>query len=413
MVIVSSPGLMGRGNGMSGKRRRVTILGSTGSVGVNTLDLIDFATARGDADVEIEALTANGNVALLAEQARKFRPRFVAIGDASKTSDLRSALSGLDVEIGGGASAVEEAGARDADWVMAAIVGAAGLKPTLNAAMRGAAVALANKECLVCAGDVVTDAVRKTGGVLLPVDSEHNAIFQVFDFERPNRVSRLILTASGGPFRTWSRSDMASVTPAQAVAHPNWSMGAKISVDSATMMNKGLELIEASHIFPVPHDRIEILVHPQSVIHSMVEYVDGSVLAQLGTPDMRIPIASTFAWPDRTPTPSARLDFAAVRQLTFEAPDAARFPSLRLAREAVERGGVYPAALNAANEAAVASFLAGGLKFLDIAAVTEHVLDEFGRRNGPAKLSSLEEAMAADAEGRRIAERAIAAKAAA
>jgi 1-deoxy-D-xylulose-5-phosphate reductoisomerase len=398
---------------MGAIRRRVTVLGSTGSVGVNTLDLIDFAAARGEAEVEIEALTAHSNVSLLAEQARKYRPKFVAIGDPSKKDDLAAALRGLDVEIGAGASAIEEAGARDADWVMAAIVGAAGLKPTLNAAKRGAAVALANKECLVCAGDVVTEAVRKSGGALLPVDSEHNAIFQVFDFERPHRVSRLILTASGGPFRTWAKSDMAAATPAQAVAHPNWSMGAKISVDSATMMNKGLELIEASHIFPIDHERIEILVHPQSVIHSMVEYVDGSVLAQLGTPDMRIPIASTFAWPDRTPTPSARLDFAAVKQLTFEAPDLNRFPSLRLAREAVQRGGVYPAALNAANEVGVASFLAGGLKFLDIAAVTEHVLSEFGRRNGPAKLTCLEEAMSADEEARRNAERAIAAKAAA
>lgn len=398
---------------MIGLRRRVTVLGSTGSVGVNTLDLIEFANKRGEAAVEIEALTANSNVALLAEQAKKFRPRFVAIGDASKKAALEDALHGTGIEIGAGASAVEEAGARDAEWVMAAIVGAAGLKPTLNAAKRGAAIALANKECLVCAGDVVMQAVRAAGGALLPVDSEHNAIFQVFDFERPHRISRLILTASGGPFRTWSKAEMATATPAQAVAHPNWSMGAKISVDSATMMNKGLELIEASHIFPVPHEKIEILVHPQSVIHSMVEYVDGSVLAQLGTPDMRIPIASTFAWPDRTPTPSARLDFAAVKQLTFEAPDLQRFPSLRLAREAVQRGGVYPAALNAANEAAVAAFLSGGLKFLDIAGVTEQVLDEFGRRNGPAVLSSLEEALSADEEARLCADRAIAARAAA
>ncbi|MFZ5618572.1 MAG: 1-deoxy-D-xylulose-5-phosphate reductoisomerase [Pseudomonadota bacterium] len=398
---------------MSGISRRVTVLGSTGSVGVNTLDLIDFATSRGEAAIEIEALTANTNVALLAEQARKHRPRYVAIADAGRKGELEDALRGLDIEIGAGAEAIDEAGAREADWVMAAIVGAAGLKPTLNAAKRGAAVALANKECLVCAGDVVTEAIRKSGGALLPVDSEHNAIFQVFDFERPHRVSRLILTASGGPFRTWSKAEMATATPAQAVAHPNWTMGAKISVDSATMMNKGLELIEASHIFPIDHEKIEILVHPQSVIHSMVEYVDGSVLAQLGTPDMRIPIASTFAWPDRTPTPSARLDFAAVRQLTFEAPDFHRFPSLRLAREAVQRGGVYPATLNAANEVAVASFLRGELKFLDIAAVTEHVLNEIGRRNGPAKLSSLEEAISADEEGRRLAERAIAARAAA
>lgn len=398
---------------MIGLRRRVTVLGSTGSVGVNTLDLIEFANKRGEAAVEIEALTANSNVALLAEQAKKFRPRFVAIGDASKKAALEDALHGTGIEIGAGAAAVEEAGARDAEWVMAAIVGAAGLKPTLNAAKRGAAIALANKECLVCAGDVVMQAVRAAGGALLPVDSEHNAIFQVFDFERPHRISRLILTASGGPFRTWSKAEMAAATPAQAVAHPNWSMGAKISVDSATMMNKGLELIEASHIFPVPHEKIEILVHPQSVIHSMVEYVDGSVLAQLGTPDMRIPIASTFAWPDRTPTPSTRLDFAAVKQLTFEAPDLQRFPSLRLAREAVQRGGVYPAALNAANEAAVAAFLSGGLKFLDIAGVTEQVLDEFGRRNGPAVLSSLEEALSADEEARLCADRAIAARAAA
>jgi len=398
---------------MGGISRRVTVLGSTGSVGVNTLDLIDFARANAEAAIEIEALTANSNVARLAEQARRHRPRFVAIGDERKKGDLAAALRGTGIEIGAGPGAVEEAAARDADWVMAAIVGAAGLKPTLNAANRGAAVALANKECLVCAGDVVTEAVRRSGGKLLPVDSEHNAIFQVFDFDRPHRVSRLILTASGGPFRTWTKADMSNAAPAQAVAHPNWSMGAKISVDSATMMNKGLELIEASHIFPVPHERIEILVHPQSVIHSMVEYVDGSVLAQLGTPDMRIPIASALAWPDRTPTPSTRLDFAAVKQLTFEAPDLSRFPSLRLAREAAERGGVYPATLNAANEVAVASFLAGGLKFLEIAAVTETVLNEIGRRNGPSTLTSLDEAITADEEARRLANRAIAARAAA
>ena len=404
---------MGSGQRREVIRRRATVLGSTGSVGVNTLDVIDFATRRGEAEVEIEALTANNNVALLAEQARKFRPRFVAIGDPRLKGDLSDALRGEGIEIGAGPEAVEEAGAREADWVMAAIVGAAGLKPTLNAARRGAAVALANKECLVCAGDVVMDAVRNSGGALLPVDSEHNAIFQVFDFERPHRVARLILTASGGPFRTWSRAEMTTVTPAQAVAHPNWSMGAKISVDSATMMNKGLELIEASHIFPIPPEQIDILVHPQSVIHSMVEYIDASILAQLGSPDMRTPIASTFAWPDRSPSPSARLDFAAVKQLSFEPPDPERFPALRLAREAVERGGVTPAVLNAANEAAVAAFLSGRLKFLDIAGVTDQVLDQIGRRNGPARLTSLEEAIAADAEARSLADRAIASRAAA
>jgi 1-deoxy-D-xylulose-5-phosphate reductoisomerase len=393
--------------------RRITVLGSTGSVGVNTLDLLDFAARRGEAEIEVVALTANRNIELLAEQVRKFRPRYVAVADASLLVEARAALAGFDVEIGAGAAAVEEAAARDADWVMAAIVGAAGLRPTLKAAERGAAIALANKECLVCAGDVLTAAIAKAGGALLPVDSEHNAIFQVYDFERPHRVSRLILTASGGPFRTWSRAEMASVTPAQAVAHPNWTMGAKISVDSATMMNKGLELIEASHIFPTPHAQIEILVHPQSVIHSMVEYVDGSVLAQLGTPDMRTPISATLAWPDRTPSPSPRLDFAKVATLAFEAPDPERFPALRLAREAVERGGVFPATLNAANEVAVAAFLNGGLKFLDIAGVTEQVLGQVGRRNGPARLSTLEEVVAADQEARRYAAEAVAARAAA
>ncbi|MEQ1931125.1 MAG: 1-deoxy-D-xylulose-5-phosphate reductoisomerase [Parvularculaceae bacterium] len=394
------------------RARRITILGSTGSIGVNTLDLLTFARSKGD-EFEIEALTANRNVALLAEQARKFHAKFVAIADASLKDDLTDALRGSGVACGAGAEAVEEAAARDADYVMAAIVGAAGLQPTLRAAKRGAAIALANKECLVCAGDVVKAAVAEAGGILLPVDSEHNAIFQVFDFARPHRVTRLILTASGGPFRQWSRAQMASATPAQAIAHPNWIMGAKISVDSATLMNKGLELIEAAHLFPIAHEQIEIVVHPQSVIHSMVEYVDGSVLAQLGTPDMRTPIATTLAWPDRTPSPSARLDFSKLSALTFEAPDSVRFPALRLAREAVERGGEFPAALNAANEVAVAAFLAGGLKFLDIAAVTEQVLEDVGRRNGPAKLSTLEEAVAADHEARRLAKAAVAARRAA
>lgn len=400
-------------NSSSPCARRVTILGSTGSIGVNTLDLIGFAASRGEAEIEIEALTANQNVALLAEQTRKFRPKFVAIADAALGSDLRAALHGVDVEIGAGPEAVAAAGARPADWVMAAIVGAAGLRPTLEAAKRGAAIALANKECLVCAGDIVTAVVRQAGGMLLPVDSEHNAIFQVYDFERPHRISRLILTASGGPFRAWSLGQMAAATPREAVAHPNWSMGAKISVDSATMMNKGLELIEAAHIFPTPHQQIEILVHPQSVIHSMVEYVDGSVLAQLGSPDMRTPIASTLAWPDRMPSPSARLDLAAVKQLTFEQPDPVRFPALRLAREAIGLGGPYPASLNAANEVAVAAFLDGRIKFLDIASVTEHVLDAVGRRNLHGPLSTLDDVIAADVEARRLANEAVTARAAA
>ena len=393
--------------------RRITILGSTGSIGVSTLDLLAFAAANGEAEFQIEALTAHKNLEALIEQARRFKPKFIALADETLGPDLRAAAADLDVETGAGAAAIEEAASREADWVMAAIVGAAGLKPTLKAAGRGADIALANKECLVCAGDVVTAAIEKAGGALLPVDSEHNAIFQVFDFERPHRVSRLVLTASGGPFRTWTKEQMAAATPAQAVAHPNWSMGAKISVDSATMMNKGLELIEAAHIFPVSHEKIDILVHPQSVIHSMVEYVDGSMLAQLGAPDMRTPIASTLAWPDRVPSPSARLDLAEVASLTFEKPDIERFPALRLAREAIGAGGAMPAALNAANEVAVAAFLAGGIKFLDIAAITEQVLDMTGRRNEHASLSTLEEAIDADKLAREMAEHCVAARAAA
>ncbi|MEZ5895936.1 MAG: 1-deoxy-D-xylulose-5-phosphate reductoisomerase [Parvularculaceae bacterium] len=394
-------------------RRSISILGSTGSIGVSTLSLVDFARERGDAEIEIVALTANSSVAKLAEQARKYRPRFVAIGDKSKEADLRDALRDEDIEIAAGPEALVEAARLDADWVMAAIVGSAGLNPTLEAARRGACVALANKECLVCAGDILTDTIRKSGATLLPVDSEHNAIFQVFDFRDPARISKLILTASGGPFRTWSSSKMAAASPAEAVAHPNWSMGAKISVDSATMMNKGLELIEAAHIFPIPHTQIEILVHPQSVIHSMVEYADGSVLAQLGSPDMRTPIAYCMAWPERMASPSPRLDLAAIGSLTFEPPDEQRFPCLRLAREAIQAGGVFPASLNASNEVAVAAFLNGELKFLDIAAVTEQVLEWTVAANGQARLHDLGEILEADRQARRLAGDAIASRAAA
>ena len=383
--------------------RRVTILGSTGSVGVSTLELIDHAATSGAEVPEIVALTANSNATLLIEQARKYRPSFVAIGEETLVASVQDALAGSGIEVGGGANAIIEAANRDADWVMAAIVGAAGLAPTMAAAARGADIALANKECLVCAGDVLMETIRSAGGRLLPVDSEHNAIFQVFDFDRPDRVTRLILTASGGPFRTWKADEMTTVTPEQAVAHPNWSMGAKISVDSATMMNKGLELIEAAHIFPIDHERIEILVHPQSVIHSMVEYVDGSVLAQLGTPDMRTPIASTLAWPDRMESPSAKLDFATVTTLNFEAPDPGRFPALRLARDSVQKGGAFPALLNAANEICVAAFLDRRLAFRDIAGVTEKVLDEAARENWPAQLLTLDEVERADTTGRRLA----------
>ena len=390
-------------------KKKITILGVTGSIGQSAADVILSTPERFD----VQIVTAGTNAEMLAAQALKLNAKEAVIGDETKLDVLRSKLEGTGIKVSAGTQAVEDAAAAPADFILAGIVGIAGLKPIMKAIGQGTCVGIANKEPLVAAGPLVMAAAKKHGTTLLPIDSEHNAVFQVFDFERPEGIEKITLTASGGPFLRWSREEMARATPEQAVAHPNWSMGAKISVDSATMMNKGLELIEASHIFPIDHENIEILVHPQSVIHSMVEYVDGSVLAQLGTPDMRIPIASTFAWPDRTPTPSARLDFAAVRQLTFEAPDLDRFPSLRLAREAVRRGGVYPAALNAANEIAVASFLAGALKFLDIAAVSEHVLGEIGRRNGPAKLSSLEEAIEADGEARRLAERAIAARAAA
>ncbi|MEL6508027.1 MAG: 1-deoxy-D-xylulose-5-phosphate reductoisomerase [Pseudomonadota bacterium] len=395
----SAPGALARDGD-----RRVAILGSTGSVGVSTLDLIAHAHARGDDSIKVAALTAHNNAALLVAQARAFHPDFVAIGNEDRLDEVRSALADLPVEVGAGPGAIIEAAERDSAWVMGAIVGAAGLAPTLAAARRGADVALANKECLVCAGDVLMGAIETAGGALLPVDSEHNAIFQVFDFERPDRITRLILTASGGPFRTRTAEEMSDVTPEQAVAHPNWSMGAKISVDSATMMNKGLELIEAAHIFPTPHERIEILVHPQSVIHSMVEYTDGSVLAQLGTPDMRTPIASTLAWPDRMESPSEKLDFAKVATLTFEAPDPERFPALRLAREAVARGGAFPALLNAANEVAVAHFLDRRLAFRDIANTTAHVLEAAARENWPAHLDTLDEVMRADETGRRLAE---------
>jgi 1-deoxy-D-xylulose-5-phosphate reductoisomerase len=379
--------------------RRITVLGSTGSVGRNTLDLV----ARNPGRFEIAALTAKSNVKLLAEQAHNYRPAFAVVADDRHYAALKEALSGTGIEVGAGTEAVVEAARRPADWVMAAIVGAAGLEATLAAVDRGAVVGLANKETLVCAGDIVMRRVAERDATLLPVDSEHSAIFQVFDFAHPETVERIILTASGGPFRTIERSQLHSITPAQAVAHPNWSMGAKISVDSATMMNKGLEVIEASHLFPVPSERIEIVVHPQSVIHSMVEYVDGSVLAQLGTPDMRTPIAYALAWPDRMAAPCRRLDFATLGSLNFEPPDTARFPALRLAREALQNGGNTPTMLNAANEVAVMAFLEGRIRFLDITAVVEDTLGALPH----GRPATLEEVWGADAAARDAAHRRI------
>ncbi len=373
----------------------VTILGSTGSIGTNTIDLIE----RDPGAFQVEALTANRNVDLLADQARRLNARLAVVADESKYDDLKKALAGTQVQVAAGREALIEAAAAPSDWVMAAIVGAAGLEPTMAAVRRGTLVALANKECLVCAGSLMTEEVAAHGATMLPVDSEHNAIFQVFDFDNPDSIERIILTASGGPFRTTSLEDMRNVTPAQAVAHPNWDMGAKISVDSATMMNKGLELIEACHLFQMPEERIDILVHAQSIIHSMVSYVDGSVLAQLGTPDMRTPISYTLAWPDRMDAPSERLDLGKIGQLTFEAPDYERFPSIRLARETLKIGGAAPTILNAANEEAVHGFLNGRIGFLDIPETVETTLEKIPA----AALTSLDDVYAIDAEARAVA----------
>jgi 1-deoxy-D-xylulose-5-phosphate reductoisomerase len=375
--------------------RRITILGSTGSIGCSTIDLIK----RDPEAYKVEALTANRNVDALAEQARLLDAQFVAIGDPDRYEDLKLALSGRNAEVAAGPEAIVEAAARGADWVMAGIVGAAGLKPTLEAVRQGAVVALANKECLVCGGDLMLDEISRSGATLLPVDSEHNAIFQVFDFDRRDSIEKIILTASGGPFRTTSIEDMAKVTPAEAVAHPNWDMGAKISVDSATMMNKGLELIEAYYLFGLPEDKIDILVHPQSIIHSMVAYVDGSVLAQLGSPDMRTPISYTLAWPQRMVAPSARLDLGKIATLTFEPPDSERFPALRLAREALKAGGAAPNILNASNEVAVAGFLDNNLGFLDIPRIVAETLEKMP----VSAIRSVDDALSVDNEARHIA----------
>jgi 1-deoxy-D-xylulose-5-phosphate reductoisomerase len=375
--------------------RTITILGSTGSIGVNTIDLIE----RDRDSYEIEALTAHRNVDRLIDQARRLRPAMAVIAEPELGEKLKDGLSGTGIEAASGPEALIDAAARPADFVMAGIVGYAGLAPTLAAITRGATIGLANKECLVCAGDIVQAEVVQANANLLPVDSEHSAIFQVFDFGQPDRVSRVILTASGGPFLERDRRELGDVTPAQAIAHPNWEMGAKISVDSATMMNKGLEVIEAHHLFPVSDEQIEIVVHPQSVVHSMVEYVDGSVLAQLGTPDMRTPIAYALGWPRRIHSPSGKLNFNTLRDLTFRPPDTDRFPAIRLAREALEAGGAMPTVLNAANEIAVSAFLEGSVGFLAITDVIEATLD----RSPPCGAGCLEEVIEIDTRARRIA----------
>ena len=350
--------------------RRIAILGATGSIGKSTLDLVERNPDR----FTVCAVSAGTNVEALADIARRTRASLAVIADESCLTDLRELLAGTDCRAAAGDTGLGEAASGEADLVVAAIVGCAGLRAVMAAVESGKTVALANKEALVTAGDLMIRAAHATGATLLPVDSEHNAIFQCLAGSREQDVARIILTASGGPFRTSPAELIAQATPSQAVAHPNWSMGAKISVDSATLMNKGLELIEAHYLFGLPSKRLDVVVHPQSVIHSMVEFVDGSVLAQLGSPDMRIPIAYALAWPERIATPTQRLDLAAIARLDFEAPDLARFPALRLAREALETGGAAPIVLNAANEAAVAAFLAGRLAFPEIAEIVERAL---------------------------------------
>ena len=351
--------------------RKIAILGATGSIGKSTLDLIERHRDR----FEVTAVTASTNVKALAEIVRRTGAKLAAVADESRHSDLAERLVGTGCRAAAGEDGLIEAATGDSDLVIAAIVGCAGLRPVMAAVEAGKVVALANKEALVTAGALMTDAAGASGATLLPVDSEHNAIFQCLAGSRSGDVSRIILTASGGPFRSASAKAMLAATPAQAVAHPNWSMGAKISVDSATLMNKGLELIEAHYLFGLPSRQLDVVIHPQSVVHSLVEFVDGSVLAQLGSPDMRIPIAYALAWPERMATPAQRLDLAVIARLDFEAPDLDRFPALRLAREALEAGGAAPTVLNAANEVAVASFLAGEIGFADIAALVQEALN--------------------------------------
>jgi len=375
--------------------KRLAIIGSTGSIGVSALDVVAAHPDR----FEVTALGAGDNTDLLAEQVHRFGPRIVAVKDAAAAERLRQKVGDRCAIVNGISGQVDVATYEGVDMLLSALVGAIGLQPTFAAIRAGRDVALANKETLVCTGALMTREVMRCGATLLPVDSEHNAIFQVLDHDQPEAVERIILTASGGPFREMPLELMAKVTPEQAVAHPNWDMGAKISVDSATMMNKGLELIEAHHLFGLPEARIEILVHPQSVVHSMVAYSDGSVLAQMSQPDMRTPIAYTLAWPGRMAAPVPRLEFTEIGQLTFEAPDSERFPSLRLARQALQAGGSAPTVLNAANEVAVAAFLAGKLGFLGIAEVVERTLEEIAT----APLGELDDVWRTDREARRVA----------
>jgi len=398
MVNVSDAASIVREEPASGMRS-ISILGATGSIGASTVDLIKRNRDR----YRVETVAAGRNAAALAKVARDVGAAIAVVSDKAAYADLKDALAGSGIEAAAGEGALVEAATRPVDWVMAAIAGAIGLKPTLAAIERGMTVALANKECLVCAGGLFMRRAKATGATVLPVDSEHNAIFQSLCSGPREGVKRIILTASGGPFRTWTIEQIRAATPEQALKHPNWSMGPKVTIDSASLMNKGLELIEAHHLFGLPISQIDVLVHPQSVVHGMVEYRDGSVVAQLGSPDMRIPIAHCLAWPERIDGPAVRLDLAAVRQLTFEDPDLVRFPALRLAREAIATGGAAPTVLNAADEIAVAEFAAGRIPFPAIPALVEATLEAAARRGLLDEPDSIAAALAVDHDARDLA----------
>jgi 1-deoxy-D-xylulose-5-phosphate reductoisomerase len=379
--------------------RRVSVLGATGSIGDSTMDLLRASRDR----YQVEALTANTNVQGLATLAREFGARFAAVADASRLGELRAALAGSGIACGAGESAIIEAAERPADWIMAAVSGAAGLKPALAAVDRGSTIALANKECLVCAGDFFMQRALKAGACILPADSEHNALFQALGSGNREELTRVIITASGGPFRTWTAADIEQATLAQALKHPNWSMGQKITIDSASMMNKGLEVIEASYLFALTPDQIDVLVHPQSIIHGMVEFSDRSVVAQLGAPDMRTPIAHCLGWPERIVGPAAKLDLARIGQLTFEAPDFERFPGLRLAYDALRTGNGATTVYNAANEIAVAAFIGNKIRFGAIARLVEATMGQWIRSGNLAPLSSADDAISVDHNARNMA----------
>ena len=374
--------------------RTISVLGATGSIGDHTLDLLRRSPKD---DFKIIALSAYSNSQKLIELAKEFRPEYIALGHNKGADILRSELSGLDVEIGIGREAVIEAGARAADFTMCAIIGAAGLEPSLAAVKRGKTIALANKECLVCAGDLFMSEIAKSGATLLPVDSEHNAIFQVLEHDKPEGMEKLILTASGGPFRETPIEKLRLMTPQQALNHPVWNMGDKITIDSATLINKGLELIEACYLFDCPEDKIDVVVHPQSIIHSMVEYIDGSVLAQMGSPDMRTPIAYALGYPNRMNAPVKPLKLSEIGNLSFFEPDIIRFPGLRLAREAMQIGGHATNIFNASNEVAVAAFLSNKIGFMDIPAIVEKTLDSLSSGSGlSTSLTSLSDVLSCD-----------------